>query len=397
MAATHTPRPLVLAVLVSLAGALVAAVLGLLTFGAQATAHPDRVPLGVVAPPGSPVAAQLAGQGGDAVSWRAATAQEAANLLEDKEIYGYLDLSGAPSAARIVVSGAVNPQGAQIAQQILTDVTHRLAAAAGGPTVETVTLHPASAAGRTVPLAASALLWISGLVATLAFGLLTTRRGIRAGIGPRSIVALSASVFGVAVIVGLFALWDNTIPLTWGVLGFLGLTALAFTVIQGALLRLLHLRAAAILAPLYLIAPAVAGQVPEMLDPAYRALLWSWTPFRFSTEGLRGLLQGSADAPDVRTGIIVLAAMAVAGLAVMIVSGSRVPPRPSAPANPAASSLGARAVSDGSLRKLRSRTSQKAQPDPADGVVSVGVDEADGLPGAQREPPAEHRNGGIRR
>ena len=47
------------------------------------------------------------------------------------------------------------------------------------PQVETV--HPASAAGRTAPLAASALLWIGGLVAAMAFGLLVVRAGHAAG------------------------------------------------------------------------------------------------------------------------------------------------------------------------------------------------------------------------
>ena len=89
------------------------------------------------------------------------------------------------------------------------------------------------------------------------------------------------------------------------------------------MLRLIRLRAAAILAPMYLLAPAVAGTVPEMLDPAYRTLLWSWTPFRFSTEGLRSLLQGVPDAPDVRTGVVVLASMAVVGLVVMLWPGRR--------------------------------------------------------------------------
>jgi hypothetical protein len=375
MAASHAPTPAALAVLVGFAGAVVAAVLGLLTFGAQATARPDHVPLAVVAPPGSPVAGQLTSQGGDAVDWHVTTADQAAKLLDDKEIYGYLDLTGAP-AVTIVVSGAVNPQGAQFAQQILTEVTHKLAAATGGPDVRTVMVHPAGIAARTAPLAASALLWISGLVATLAFGLLTTRRGIRAGAGPRSVVALTTTVLGVGVIAGLFALWDHTIPLTWSVLGYLALTALAFAAIQGALLRLLHLRAAALLGPLYLIAPAVAGQVPELLNPTYRAVLWSWTPFRFSTEGLRSILQGTPAAPDVRTGVIVLAGLAVAGLAVMVAAGDGV---------------------NGSFRGLRSRSSQKAQPHAADGVVHVGVDEADRLPGTERELPAEHGNGGIRR
>jgi hypothetical protein len=362
-----TPRPAALAVLVGLAGAVLAAVLGLLTFGAQATARPDHVPLAVVAPttgPLSGVAGRLTGQGGDAVSWRVTSAEDAAKLLDDKEIYGYLDLTAAP-AAKIVVSGAVNSQGAQLAQQVLTEVTHQLAKAVpGAPTVDTVTVHAASPAGRVAPLAASALLWISGLAATLGFIALTGRRGIRTGLGTRSLVAISTSVFGVGVVAGLFRLWDNTLPLNAKVLGFLLLTALAFTTVQGALVRLLGIRAGAILGPLYLIAPAIAGQVPEMLNPTYRHLLWSWTPFRFSTEGLRSLLQGTPSAPDVRTGIIVLAAMALAGILVLL---------------------------------LTSRAGQKAQPDVADGVVDVRVDQADRLPGAEREVPAEHRNGGVRR
>jgi hypothetical protein len=366
MAASPSPRPAVLAVLTGLAGAVVAAVLGLLTFGAQATAHPDHVPLAVAAPADGPLhaaATQVASQGGDAVSWRVTTPDKATKLLEDKEIYGYLDLTSAPTEPKIVVSGAVHPQGSQFAQQILTEVVHKLAAASGAPNIQTITIHPASLAGRTAPLAASALLWICGLVATLGFGLLTARRGARFGVGPRAIVAATASVTGVGVIAGLFTLWDNTLPLSWSVLGYLLLTALAFTAIQGSLLRLFHLRAAAVLGPLYLIAPAVAGQVPELLNPTYRALLWSWTPFRFSTEGLRSLLLGTSNAPDVRTGVIVLASMAVAGLAVMVAMGSR-------------SGLG-----------------QKAQPDPADGVV----DEATGLPGAEPEAPTQDRNGGVRR
>jgi hypothetical protein len=69
----------------------------------------------------------------------------------------------------------------------------------------------------------------------------------------------------------------------------------------------------AVLGPLYLLAPAVAGQVPELLHPAYRAVLWSWTPFRFSTEGLRSLLQGTPVAPDVATALWVLGACSSPG------------------------------------------------------------------------------------
>jgi len=368
MAASHAPKPPALAVLTGLIGALVAVVLGLLTFGAQATAHPDEVPLAIAVPTAAPqlapIAERIAEQGGDLVAWRITSAEEARTLLDDREIYGILELTpGAPPAANVVLSGAINAQGTQVAQQVLSEVAHALTRSPG----ETITAHPASVAGRAVPLAASALLWIAGLVGTLTFGLLTTRRGVRAGVLSRAVLAATVSLAGVAVLAGFIKLWDGSLPLTGGVLGFLLLTALAFAAVQGALFRLLRIRAMAILAPLYLIAPAVAGQVPELLHPAYRALLWSWTPFRFSTEGLRGLLLGTPSTPDVRTGVLVLSALAVVGLAVMLV-----PPR-------------------------RSATVEEAQPNLADGVVDVGVDQADGLPGAERELAVEHGNGGVRR
>jgi hypothetical protein len=326
----------VLAVLLGLAGAAAAAVLGLLTFGAQATARPDHVPLAVATPPTGPAAGQLrsaaervAGQGGDAVSWRVVTPEEGRNLLSDKEVYGVLELatdaSGTGLATIVVVSGAVNPQGTQFAQQILTGAGQALGAALAQATpgvqvapVQTITVQPASIAARIAPLAASALLWVGGFAAALAFGLLTIRKGVRIGAGSRALLAATVSVLAVAVVAGLMLLWDSTLTIDVPVLGFLLLAAVAFAAVQGALLRLLRLRAVAIIGPLYLIAPAVAGQVPELLNPVYRALLWSWTPFRFSTEGLRSLLQGTPSAPDVATGVIVLATMAVVGLLILL-------------------------------------------------------------------------------
>ncbi|CRK58548.1 hypothetical protein [Alloactinosynnema sp. L-07] len=307
-----------LVLVVAIAGAIVAAVLGVLTFGAQATARPSAVPLAVVAP--KAVADQLVQRGGDAVDWHVDTAEGARRQLADKRVYGILELG--QSGAKVVLSGAVNPQGQQIAQQVLTGVAQ---VTGGSVTVET--LHPASMAGRTAPLAASALLWIGGLVASIGLVFAAGRRGLRIRPVNRLALVAAAGLVGPAVVVGLLAWWDSSLPLTWDVIGFLVLTAVAFASLQGALVRFLGLRAAAILGPLYLIAPAVAGQVPEMLNPAYRALLWSWTPFRFSTEGLRSLLQDTASAPDVRLGVIVLGAVAVVSVAMLLLP-ERAKPEP---------------------------------------------------------------------
>ncbi|WP_372670810.1 ABC transporter permease [Amycolatopsis kentuckyensis] len=299
--------------LAALAGALVAVVLGFLTFGAQATAAPDGVPVAVAGPP--ELAQRIAAHGGGQLAWTVTTPAEARRLLEDKKVYGVLELG---SPATVVTSGAVNPAGTQVAQQALTAG----AAALGGAPKQEV-LHPVSVAGRTAPLAASALAWIGALVAGLALTQLAKRTGRTIGAGARFLQVVGVGVLVTAVIAGFFALWDSALPLDPGVLGFVFLAATAFAAVQAGLLRLLGLRAMAVLGPLYLVAPAVAGQVPELLNPAYRTLLWSWTPFRFSTEGLRSLLQGVPDAPDVTIGVWVLGALLVAGLVVVLWPSAR--------------------------------------------------------------------------
>lgn len=302
-----------LALVAALAGALVAVVLGFLTFGAQATVAPDHVPVAVAAPP--EVAQRIAAHGGGQLEWTIASPADARKLLEDKKVYGVLELGPGPSAT-VVTSGAVNPAGTQVAQQALTGAA---AALAGAPKQEV--LHPVSLAGRTAPLAASALAWIGALVAGLALFQLAKRTRRTVGAGARLLQVVGVGVLATAVLAGFFALWDATLPLNAGVLGFVFLAATAFAAVQAGLLRLLGLRAMAVLGPLYLVAPAVAGQVPELLNPVYRAVLWSWTPFRFSAEGLRSLLQGVPDAPDVTTGDWVLGALLAAGLVVTVWPG----------------------------------------------------------------------------
>ena len=106
-------------------------------------------------------------------------------------------------------------------------------------------------------------------------------------------------------------------------MGFLGLVALSFALLQAAVLRWLRLPGIALLALLYLTAPAVAGLVPELLNPIYRALLWSWTPFRFSAEALRSLLFVGPDAPDLSVAIWVFSGIALTGLLLMVVPKPR--------------------------------------------------------------------------
>lgn len=300
-----------LASLAALAGAVVAIVLGLVTVGVQATAGPRGLPVAVTAPAQLQGAAdRVATQGGGVVAWRITTPDEARKLLDDKEVYGILEL-GQPN--KVVVSGAINPSGTQLVQQILTT-------AAAPAQVETV--HPASAAGRTAPLAVSILAWLGSLAAggALLFFVRRSGRGT-VTLGARLTRVLASGVLMTAVLAGFLKLWDASLPLGWDVLGFIFLITMSFAAIQGALLRLFGLAAMAVLGPLYLLAPAVAGQVPELLHPAYKNALWSWTPFRFSTEGLRSVLQGTPGAPDVTMALWVLGGLLVIGLVLLVLPG----------------------------------------------------------------------------
>ena len=69
---------------------------------------------------------------------------------------------------------------------------------------------------------------------------------------------------------------------------------------------------------------AAAGNIEWMSSVAVKMTLIRsslWTPFRFSTEGLRSLLQGVPGAPDVTTGLWVLGALLAAGLLVVLWPG----------------------------------------------------------------------------
>ncbi|MGW4208863.1 ABC transporter permease [Lentzea sp. NPDC004789] len=316
------------ALVTAVAGAVVAFLLGLLTFGVQATVHPHDVPLAVVAPP--PIAERVSAADSPEVDLKVVEAGEARTLLADKEVYGVLEIS--PGQATIRLNPAVNPSGTQVAQQVLTGV----AQGAGLPVK--VEGQVASAAERTAPLAASALLWVGGMIAGLLFVVLKGRR-------LRALSAVTTAVLVVGSVTGLLAWWGVTFNAA--MLGFLLAVAMSFALLQAGLFKHLGIRAMGVLGVLYLMAPAVAGQVPELLNPAYKAVLWSWTPFRFSAEGLRSLMYGGSIGAE----WWVFGGIALAGL-VLLLAG------------------------------------KEAQPDRADRVVDVGVHEADGLPRAERQHTA---------
>jgi hypothetical protein len=319
----------VVVVLLGVVAGLVGLLLGLLTLGVQATVSPDHVPLAVgpadpaAAAAVSPLAERLSSQGGGAVAWRTVGSRsEAESLLDEKQVYGAVLLSPGQGGlvATVLLSGAVNPSATQVAQPLLLQVAGRVASR-----VDVVTIHPASVAGRILPLAAGILLWLTALVASALVVIAGPhlRQGRAAGAWTRLGGAVSGALAGTAVVLGLAHAWDASIPLGWDVAGFLVLVGLAFALLQAAVLRLVGLPGLGLLALLYLMSPTVAGTVPELLNPVYRALLWSWTPFRFSAEGLRSLLFLGGGAPDVQPALWLFGAIALGGLALLLVPGRR--------------------------------------------------------------------------
>ncbi|HXV92366.1 MAG TPA: ABC transporter permease [Pseudonocardia sp.] len=336
-----------------LVGALAAVVLGFLTFGVQSTVAPRGLPLALAVPAGpagaglAPVTDRVVAQSGGAVEWRVVDPARAAELLDDAEVYGVLELApGVDGAVTITTrtSGAVHPAGTLAAEQVLAGAGGALAEVVAqrtgtSPAAVEETVHPATPAARSLPLSATALLWIGALAANAVL-LLTARRAGRGYPVPGALTgAATIAVVGPAVVYGFAGLWGLGIGWSWGVWAFLALVAGGFALLQAGLLRLVGLPGIGLLGMLYLSAPAVAGQVPELLHPAYRVLLWSWTPIRFSTEALRSLFFSGGVAPAVTVGAWVFAGLAVAGLAVLLAPSRRRPadtPEPAGTPSPAA-------------------------------------------------------------
>jgi hypothetical protein len=322
------PLPVV-SLIPALIGGVAATALALLTFGVQATVNPEHVPLAVgVDPAAAPALTQLAqgiaAHGGAQVSWQVVQSRaDAVRLLDSKQVFGALLLTGGQAGlnADVVLSGAINPNATAIAQPILIGVAQGVGAKA-----QLETIHPVSAAGRTLPLAGTALLWLTALVANIVTLVLAPRLLGGKALGRVGVlgVAAAAAVVGTGVVVGLGWLWDPSLPIDSQVVGFVALCGLAFALLQAALLRWLGLAGAALLGPFYLIAPAVAGLPPELINPTYRALLWSWTPFRFSAEGMRSMLFLGGSAPDVQPALVLMFAIALGG-AVLVIARRKSP------------------------------------------------------------------------
>lgn len=325
----RTPRAGAVAALV---GAAAVIVLGLLTLGVQASVRPHQLPLAVAVPAGSPftaVAQRVATQGGDAVDWQVVDPARAAQLLDDKDVYGYLTLAPTPDgrgvSATATESGAIVPTATQVADGVLRGAGSAVLAQPGSSGAVTVrTVHPTSVAAKTLPLAAATLLWIGGLAGSGLLLFAARSSGGHPAVAARLVLVVSNAIVGTLVVFTFSHIWDGDVAWNWPATWFLVLVGGAFAALQGAVLRLLGFAGIPILGLLYLMSPSVSGQPPELLHPAYRALLWSWSPVRIATEAVRSLLFLDTTPDDVVIGWIVFGVLGGVALVVLLWPGRAV-------------------------------------------------------------------------
>jgi YhgE/Pip-like protein len=375
---------------------IVITIFGLAMMGTAAGAKPKSLPValvildkGTVLPGGGSLAfgetigTKLMENDKIPVKWqKAGSLQEAQDDMDNQSVYGALilpeDLSAGiaslqtpaphPATVRILVNDGMNAQAASAVRQIL----HQLADTAGKEIsaqlfqqigqktkqlpletaqaltapilVQEESVHPygANNAGGGAPNLLSQIAWIGSLVCSVTLFLASSQTAaaarrrwpvLIAQMGAGLLTAGLASLFLVWMASSWYGMELNAILDTWL---FLWLAASVFFLLQSSLLNWLGFPAIAILVLLLFFSIPVINMAPEFLLQATRDWLYSWTPFRFVSSGLRDVMYyGSAR----ELNLAVLWSLFGAFAAVMAASAFR----PAASRKPAAADAPAKA------------------------------------------------------
>jgi hypothetical protein len=343
---------LVFAVIIQLLVALAA-------FGPTVTSSPRNLPLGLVnddlgaeggANVGSLLSTGIAEAPRAEVAWTMfASEAELRAAMARRQVYGGIvlpfdlservgmlpDAGAQPAEALVLVNEGMHPAGAQAARGILTAVVEgaagqlaeqRLVALGAADAVlapeqvmalarplqaQLVSAHAASdsALSSQLPLVLTVLLWLGTLVASLFLFIALHRPGQMAASFTRT--QLSASL-GLAVVlpapVLAIASWLLGIPTGGGVAlyALLALTALAFLLLQAAVLNWLGFAGWPLLVILWLFGPSVLAVPPEFLAAGYRTWIYSWIPFRYTFEALQGLLSFGGETGEIWRSVLIV-------------------------------------------------------------------------------------------
>lgn len=278
------------------------------------------------------------------IAWKLVGSEEEARKgLDAQDYYGALvlpaDLSAGllslqtpnpkPGAVKILINEGMNTQAATAVKQILGQVMKGIglelskqmlalvgqrapqipvstAAALLAPiTVEEQAVHPVGAnnASGGAPNMLTQIMWLGSMVTSI-FMFLAAQREKSRGSG-RWKVVFSQTAAGLLIIPAAsgFLIWMAT---SWYGMEigepanawlFLWLAGTAFFLLQSALLNLLGMPAIGLLVLLLFFSMPLINMAPEFLPEATKDWLYSWTPFRFVTQGLRNIFYfGGTDA-----------------------------------------------------------------------------------------------------
>jgi YhgE/Pip-like protein len=259
-----------------------------------------------------------------------------------------------PATVRIIVNEGMNTQASaavkQILQQVMKGVSLELSSQLLGQIgqqseqisvgaaqavltpilVQEESVHPVGVnnANGNAPGMLTQVMWIGSLVTAILL-LLVTQKTI-AAVARRWTVIISQTVMGLVVICGLsgFLVWMASswygMELTqagdtWV---FLWLAGTAFFLLQSALFNWIGLPAIPILILLMFFSMPVLNMAPEFLSQATQDWLYSWTPLRFVTAGLREVMYfGGLE--SVSTNATVLWGIAGTFVVLLLASGAK--------------------------------------------------------------------------
>ncbi len=294
------------------------------------------------------------------IAWEIVDSEERARAgLDDREFYGALILpadlsSGLLSLATILANEGMNAQASTAVKQILDqamrmiglELSNQLLAQMGQRTeqipvsaaqalltpvvVKEEIVHPSGAnnANGNAPGLLTQIMWIGSLVTAMTLFLAGQKAGTP-GSGRWASAALQAAV-GLAVtgIASGFVVWMasswygmelSSAGETWT---FLWLAAAAFFLLQSSLLNWIGFPAMALLILLMFFSMPLLSMAPEFMSQTTRDWIYSWTPLRFASGGLREAMYfGGWDA--VGSNGTVLWSLAGGFLALLLASGSR--------------------------------------------------------------------------
>ncbi|OXS56557.1 DUF3533 domain-containing protein [Cohnella sp. CIP 111063] len=329
--------------------------------------QPAELPSGSALAAGELIKEKLTSNAAFPIAWEIVDSEEKAREgLDEREYYGALvlpaDLSRGllslaspepqPAEIAILVNEGMNMQASTVVRQVLDQAMRRvglemstqLLGQMGQQTqqipvsaaqalltpivVKEEIVHPSGAnnANGNAPALLTQIMWIGSLVTAMSLFMAGEKAGTAgsgrwASVGLQAAIGLAVTGIAAGFVVWMASSWYGmelaSAGATWT---FLWLVAAAFFLLQSSLLNWIGLPAMALLVLLMFFSMPLLGMAPEFLSATTRDWIYSWTPLRFASGGLRETMYfGGWDA--VGSNGTVLWSLAGGFLALLLASG----------------------------------------------------------------------------